>query len=505
MIVAGAQIKIDSKEVNEAYVQLGKLQQNMGKLRQQLKEQIQVQKQGTKAQQQFNAEQKKTADSLKETQKQLTATEKAIGDITSGLSQARDEFFNTNKTADDLKAELGKLGQVAAGIDLSSPKAIEEYQQLEKEVKRVQTELKALGDTGKEVRTNFGELNNSLLSSLQTQLDELLPDGGVDINFNAHTSEAKNKILELQQQITNLNAEANKLDGGENGQDNSGAITKGLGLDDKRLKKAQTGLEIIKEGLGVVGAVFDAQKASQLAAIDEQTNKEIQAVKDSTLSEEDKAKRIEEIKAESDERKQKLEKKAKKKQQKLDIITAVINTALAVTSALGTQPFFPLAPIMAGIAAAMGAAQIAAIAKQKYAQGGVIPFEEGGTISGPSHAGGGVPFRVGASLMEAEGGELIVNKGIWRRPDFVRAISDMNASTGGKRFFASGGVVPSVSVAGAAGGSASGQNSIDAQELVLGLRGVIAEEVGTLQVVNNVVDTSAQQTTLYNQQVDNSF
>lgn len=50
------------------------------------------------------------------------------------------------------------------------------------------------------------------------------------------------------------------------------------------------------------------------------------------------------------------------------LINAGINTALAITSALATQPFLPMGPIAAGIASAMGLAQIAIIAAKPLAQ-----------------------------------------------------------------------------------------------------------------------------------------
>jgi len=60
---------------------------------------------------------------------------------------------------------------------------------------------------------------------------------------------------------------------------------------------------------------------------------------------------------------------AQKKKQSA-IGQAVINTAVAVTSALTTQPFLPLAPILAALAAASGAVQIGIISSQQFAKGG---------------------------------------------------------------------------------------------------------------------------------------
>lgn len=93
------------------------------------------------------------------------------------------------------------------------------------------------------------------------------------------------------------------------------------------------------------------------------------------------------------------ERKRNNAQKKVQIAQATANTALAVTNALAVQPWF-LGVALAAVAAAMGAAQIAIIAKTKYADGGLL--------QGKSHAQGGIP--VGNTGIEVEGQEFVVNK-----------------------------------------------------------------------------------------------
>lgn len=93
------------------------------------------------------------------------------------------------------------------------------------------------------------------------------------------------------------------------------------------------------------------------------------------------------------------EQKRNKQNQKVQIAQATASTALAVTNALAVQPWF-VGVALAAVAAAMGAVQIATIAKQKFADGGVI--------QGASHAQGGVKVLGGTA--EVEGGEYITNK-----------------------------------------------------------------------------------------------
>lgn len=76
------------------------------------------------------------------------------------------------------------------------------------------------------------------------------------------------------------------------------------------------------------------------------------------------------INAELAAKKEAIDKKVGKKNQQIAIASAVINTALAVTKALNNP--FPYNLVLAGLAAAAGAVQIATIKQQKFAKGGVI-------------------------------------------------------------------------------------------------------------------------------------
>lgn len=93
------------------------------------------------------------------------------------------------------------------------------------------------------------------------------------------------------------------------------------------------------------------------------------------------------------------ERKRNNAQKKVQIAQATANTAVAVTNALAVQPWF-LGVALAAVAAAMGAAQIAILAKTKYADGGLL--------QGKSHAQGGIP--VGNTGIEVEGNEYVINK-----------------------------------------------------------------------------------------------
>jgi len=89
--------------------------------------------------------------------------------------------------------------------------------------------------------------------------------------------------------------------------------------------------------------------------------------------------------------------------------------------------------------------------------------------------------------MEAEGGENNREQKVFRNdPTFVQAISEMNYLTGGKKFEVGGIVAPKFSAAGVS--LASQQQQLGGQNFTV--------EVPAMQVLNNVVDTTSQQSSI---------
>lgn len=95
-------------------------------------------------------------------------------------------------------------------------------------------------------------------------------------------------------------------------------------------------------------------------------------------------------------------------QRRADITQAVINTALAITQALGN-------PFRIALVAALGAAQIAIIARQP-----IPKFRKGGEITGKRHESGGVHI-------EAEGGEYIMRREAVDKygKDFMKKVNNL--------------------------------------------------------------------------------
>ena len=118
--------------------------------------------------------------------------------------------------------------------------------------------------------------------------------------------------------------------------------------------------------------------------------------------------------------------KAFEEKKRLDTATAIANGALAITSILAQYPKFDYgiaAAIAIGASIATTATQVAVIQAQKFALGG--------KVQGKSHAEGGV-------MIEAEGGEGMINKNSMRSTQVMQAIgtpsqiaSAINMSGGG--------------------------------------------------------------------------
>lgn len=119
---------------------------------------------------------------------------------------------------------------------------------------------------------------------------------------------------------------------------------------------------------------------------------------------------------------------ARKMELRYQMVMAIANTAQGASKALGEWGW-PLGPIFAGVMAALGAVQVALIAKQI---GAIKPikYAEGGLIEGPSHSQGGI--RIPNTNIEVEGKEFIVNKRSTKK--YLPLLEAINAE--GKRSFA---------------------------------------------------------------------
>ena len=133
---------------------------------------------------------------------------------------------------------------------------------------------------------------------------------------------------------------------------------------------------------------------------------------------------------------------ARKMELRYQMVMAIANTAQGASKALATWGW-PLGAIFAGIMTALGAVQVALIAKQI---GAIKPvkYADGGIINGKPHSQGGV--RVGNTNIEVEGGEMVISKkNTQRYKDVLYKINSNDPSVrylqGSTRQYADGGVM----------------------------------------------------------------
>lgn len=225
-----------------------------------------------------------------------------------------------------------------------------------------------------------------------------------------------------------------------------GEKRKDAAVDEAEAEKQQK-RQAVQASANAFGSIAELAFGSQQRASEQrqqETQAEIQELqKRRQGATKEEQKRIDaQIKAKEAQVKQeeKIKKDAAEKQKAVDLGQAIVSGALAVANAIASPPFFPAnLPIVIATTAAQ-AAQIATISSQQFSRGGIAQMQDGGVLSGPSHAQGGIPAVVGRRTpVELEGGEAIINKRSTSR--FRPVLSAINQAGGG-RAFEKGGVVP---------------------------------------------------------------
>ena len=254
----------------------------------------------------------------------------------------------------------------------------------------------------------------------------------INANNNAETSELENELLDLR--IANHVSTWDELII-QNNKFNEDAIALDKKLTDEQIKNKESVLNATKIASDAIFTIMGQNSERQLS----QESKRLEEQKDAgIISEEEYEQRVEAI-----------QRKAFERKKRMDIAQVVIDTALAVAkielnaAVLASNPLTWLfaggALTQLAIAIIAGAAQIAVISNQKFANGGMIEeFANGGMVKGKSHAQGGEKFAVGGRVVELEGGEAVINKRSTSM--FSSQLSAMNAAGGGVKF-ADGGLL----------------------------------------------------------------
>jgi hypothetical protein len=336
---------------------------------------------------------------------------------------AKDEQDRLNNLADRyafleelrIKTLLSGQEQEEALFELAFEKRFEDLVALnlsEKQIEEIkQKELKAIRDKySAEDKAKKEQEFNDKIAFNQKELE--LELNAVDLSVGTEEQKAKRKaeiqIAALEEQlrltkeflgadgvitkeelqgITAIEQAIAKAKNNLKPKEGDPTVAKALGLDPEDIEQGQEILSQISKGLKAVTDIVNAGFETRLNNIDATKNAEIDAINQSTASEEDKAKKIQEIEREAAMARYDIELKQFQANKATSIIQTIINTAQAVMAQLLAPP--PAGFIFAGLAAATGAAQLALIASQpappkpKFATG-VIGLDGPGTTTSDS-------------------------------------------------------------------------------------------------------------------------
>jgi len=256
-----------------------------------------------------------------------------------------------------------------------------------------------------------------------------------------------------QQELTKLELKIKQLLGliQEGGEDGGTSIASMIGLSPEDIGKINEALGAVTNALNAVQGVVDANAEMRLQEIDQRTEAEIASIEKSKLSEEQKEQKITEVEKKAAKERYKIELQQFKTAKALQIALAVANTATAVMAQL-SNPTPYVGFVLAGLAAATGAVQIATIANQQPPP--PPAFATGGKVVG---AGTGTSDSIAARLSN---GEAVINAKSTAMYEPV--LSAINAAGGGvdwyngEQKFNKGGIVQKF----AAGGVAMSSSAI---------------------------------------------
>lgn len=289
----------------------------------------------------------------------------------------KDALDATKTVADQIEQEKADL---QAALDAKKI-SFDDFQKAKKELDDFAEEVK---DKTKEMQDALNGSFNSWMQGVMNNVNQYASvlGGMFDVVNEMYTREldAQQEALDKKQEL--LDEELEMLDEQLQKQEE---ITQG------HKDKINSVEDELKSARGDRRQALVDQLAAERKAADESMKKEKQVTEEKKKNQ----KKQEQLKKEQDA----LDKKRKKQEQKAAIVQATINMFTAMSNALAVQPWF-LGLALMGVAAGLGAANIAQIASQKYADGGLL--------HGKRHSQGGM--KIQGTNMEVEGGEYVTNR-----------------------------------------------------------------------------------------------
>ena len=383
---------------------------------------------------------------LQEQRKKNIVTAKELADAELVLTDLQQKNSESLRVETEKLTKVRKLDkfetlgstQVIEGSNSALDVAEKKVTKLKDELKKGEEEMKKITDAAGELGITLDDLNNKTEQNttntnqstaatkeltrtqiLQTQFMEMeiqlmnhIMDKRKDVDlFEEQSTNKRIELLEKTLELVDLEADEKiKL------YDMLTKLRFKQYTDEQKLEE-QRSMSVIAMTQSTADAIFQIQENVRNQQV-ERDKKRLQQQLESGIINQDKF----------DKEVRKIEKEKFIADQRRSIAQALINGALAVTQVLaqtGVAAGIAIPPIIAATAG-----QVAVIASQKFADGGMV--------YGNSHANGGEKFAVGGRVVELEGGEAVINK---RSTSMFRSqLSAINQAGGGVKF-ADGGLL----------------------------------------------------------------
>lgn len=344
---------------------------------------------------QYNDERKAATASALEEQRKVT--QDFYNDIDSIMERTQKRktndfgFINYGVYRKSLQDALNATREVANQIESEKEALQNALDNNEISFDDFQRAKKELDDFAEEVKDKTDDLKDGLSNSFNTWM------GGVMESINSYSSVLSGMFDSISELYTRqLDAEQEKLDKQQE------LLDAELEMIEENLQKQE---EVTQEHNDKVNSIEDELKSArgdrrqalidQLAAERKAQEQSIEKEKQLTEEKKKQAQKQEQLKKQQDA----LEKKRRQQEKRASIVQATINTFAAVSNALAVQPWF-VGLALSGVALGLGMANVAQIASQQYANGGLL--------NGKRHSQGGM--KIQGTNMEVEGGEYVTNR-----------------------------------------------------------------------------------------------
>lgn len=344
---------------------------------------------------QYNEERKSATASALEEQRKVT--QDFYNDIDSIMERTQKRktndfgFINYGAYRKSLQDALNSTQEVANQIESEKEALQNALDNNEISFDDFQKAKKELDDFAEEVKDKTDDLKDGLSNSFNTWM------GGVMESINSYSSVLSGMFDSISEMYTRqLDAEQAKLDKQQE------LLDAELEMIEENLQKQE---EVTQEHNDKVNSIEDELKSArgdrrqalidQLAAERKAQEQSIEKEKQLTEEKKKQAQKQEQLKKQQDA----LEKKRRQQEKRASIVQATINTFAAVSNALAVQPWF-VGLALSGVALGLGMANVAQIASQQYANGGLL--------NGKRHSQGGM--KIQGTNMEVEGGEYVTNR-----------------------------------------------------------------------------------------------